>query len=175
MKSQPLENAALLIIDVQRGLFSHGTPVYQGERLLENVCRLSERAAQAGAPVFYVQHTNKTQLIEGSEAWDLHPALHPLPADLHIKKQHGSALKDTPLLTELKQRNVHTLVITGLVTHGCVKATCQDALKHGYRVALVSDGHSSYNSDAGQLIETWNAKLAQEGAELWQAEEIQFE
>jgi nicotinamidase-related amidase len=165
---------ALLIIDVQVGLFNHPTPVFQAEQLLEAICRLAEKAARAGAPVFYVQHANKTQLLEGSTAWQLHPSLNPGPADIHITKHHGSALKDTPLKAELLKRGIDTLVISGLVTHGCVKATCQDAIQQGYHVVLVSDAHSSYNADAEKLIAEWNQKLAQEGAELHSAGAIQF-
>ena len=37
---------------------------------------------------------------------------------------------------------VKKLIITGLLTHGCVKGACLDAKKLGYEVVLVEDGHS---------------------------------
>jgi nicotinamidase-related amidase len=172
MRPLPQENTALLIIDVQTGLFEHRTPVYAADNLLEKICGLAERAAQAGMPVFYIQHANKNSLAEGSPAFRLHPALQPRPEDGSIVKRHGSALEDTPLEAELHRRGVTTLVVTGLVTHGCVKATVQDALQRGFRVILVSDAHSSYSADAVSRIDEWNARLSQAGAELWPAEEL---
>jgi nicotinamidase-related amidase len=35
------------------------------------------------------------------------------------------------------------VILTGLVTHGCVKATCEGALALGYAAVLAADGHSS--------------------------------
>jgi len=44
--------AALLIIDVQNGLFRKSSPIYQAESLLKNINTLVARADWAGAPVF---------------------------------------------------------------------------------------------------------------------------
>jgi len=166
----PIENAALLIIDMQAGLFDH--PIYRSQALLAAVCALAERANRSGAAVFYVQHANAKALAAGSPAFALHPGLRPQPGDGSIVKHHGSALEDTPLEAELRARGVTTLVITGLVTLGCVRAPTLDALKRGFRVALASDGHSSYAADAAAKIEEWNAKLSEAGAELWPADEL---
>ncbi len=65
-------------------------------------------------------------------------------------------------------------MVTGLVTHGCVKATCQGALKRGYLVTLVSDGHSNYHKKPEDVIGEWNLKLASEGAEVCTASEVEF-
>ncbi|NLE77234.1 MAG: isochorismatase family protein, partial [Chloroflexi bacterium] len=110
------EAMALLIIDVQRGLFRRPTPIYREEALLQNLEELVERAQAAGAPVVYIQHTNERLLPEGSDEWLLHPALQPRETDLRICKRHGSAFAETPLGEELAQRGVGGLVITGLVT-----------------------------------------------------------
>jgi nicotinamidase-related amidase len=65
-------------------------------------------------------------------------------------------------------------VVTGLVTHGCVKATCMGAKDLGYEVILVKDGHSNFNKQAAKLIDEWNRKLGDGGAEPRLAEEIDF-
>jgi nicotinamidase-related amidase len=64
--------------------------------------------------------------------------------------------------------------MTGLVTHGCVKATCLGAIEEGYKVVLVSDGHSSYSKDAAQLIEKWNQAIGEKGADLIEAQKVRF-
>jgi len=167
-------NTALLVIDVQRGLFWLKTPIYQAEQLLDNIHSLVRKAHQAGAPVVYIQHSSDKHLVLGSSAWQLHPKLNPLPDDLHIDKLQGDAFEGTPLLDELEDLQVGTVVTCGLVTHGCVKATTLGALARGYRVVLAGDTHSSFSKDAAKLITQWNAKLAEAGAEVRTAEEIEF-
>jgi nicotinamidase-related amidase len=66
------------------------------------------------------------------------------------------------------------VVVTGLVTHGCVKSSCIGAHELGYEVVLVADGHSSYSKDASKLIAEWNEKLSQGGVVVRAAEEVQF-
>ena len=64
------------------------------------------------------------------------------------------------------------MIVTGLVTHGCVKATCLGALALGYAVTLAADGHSSYSKEAAPLIEEWNRKLGAAGAQVLPAVQI---
>ena len=163
---------ALLVIDVQQGLFERATPIYQAEPFLENVNLLIRNARRAGAPVFFVQHANKGTLTAGSQAWQLHPAIQPLAGETVIHKRHGDAFEETELQDVLAVRGVKTLVVTGLVTHGCVKATCVGALERGYRVVLVADGHSSFSKQAAALIEKWNRKLSEMGVQLKETRQI---
>jgi len=165
----------LLVIDVQQGLFQKSTPIYNAERLLDNLNTLIGGARHAGVPVLFVQHADEATLAEGSEAWRLHPWIQPLPTEPVVHKRHGNAFKETALQQELESRGVRTLVIAGLVTHGCVKATCLGAMGLGYRIILVSDGHSSYSKQAVKLIEEWNRKLSGLGAELRVTREINFD
>lgn len=161
-----LYNAALLIIDVQQGLFTKSTPIYRSEELPRNINTLVERARQADVPIFYVQHSDQKSLVKGSPGWQLHPQLQPVETDCVIEKQHGNAFEATNLDATLKARHIDTLIVTGLVTHGCVRATCLGAKELGYRVVLVRDAHSNYHRQAAQLIETWHQKLETEAIEL---------
>ena len=45
----------------------------------------------------------------------------------------------TPLTTFLHKENVDTVIITGCVTSGCVRATVIDAFSHGFRVFVPED------------------------------------
>jgi nicotinamidase-related amidase len=69
---------------------------------------------------------------------------------------------------------VRELVITGLVTHGCVKAACLDAVILGYQVTLVSDGHSNFNPKPAQVIAETVEMLREAGVTLNTAREIEF-
>jgi nicotinamidase-related amidase len=164
---------ALLVIDVQKGLFKKSTPIYKAEQLLGNINTLIRRAERAGAPVLYIQHENK-MLVEGTDDWELHPELERLQTGVAIHKRHGDAFQDTNLREELESRGIRRVVITGLVTHGCVRATCIGAKSQGYEVVLVQDGHSSYSKQAAKLIAEWNEKLSEGTVELRAAEETAF-
>lgn len=166
--------SALLVIDLQHGLFHKSAPIYRAGPLLDTIETLIERARSAGALVILVQHASDKVLPFGSPDWQLHPRLHPAERDLALHKQHGNAFEDTPLQAELAGRGIGRLVLTGLVTHGCVKATCLGALALGYDVVLAEDGHSSYSKDAAKLIEEWNGKLGEAGATVLPAAQIEF-
>jgi nicotinamidase-related amidase len=165
---------ALLVIDVQQALFSRPNPIYKANELLKNINFLIERARAARAPVIFVQHANNFLLKEESDGWRLHPQLHPFEEDMMIRKRHGSSFKGTELEKMLDGKEVGGVVITGLVTDGCVRATCLDAVKLGYRVVLAGDAHSNNGRNAGGVVEEWNGKFAGSGAEVKTAKEINF-
>jgi nicotinamidase-related amidase len=168
-----MPTTALLIIDVQKELFQKKNPVYRGEEMLTNICVLAERAHQAGAPVIYIQHENNT-MLQGSDGWQLHPRLQPLENDQFFQKQHSSAFEKSKLHETLASLGVRQVIVTGLVTHGCVKAACLDAHKLGYEVTLVSDGHSNFNAKPTRVIDETTAALSAAGVSLKSAKEIVF-
>lgn len=169
------DRVALLVIDVQHGLFQKSTPIYHAEQLLQNLNTLIERARVRGVPVIYVQHSDPRHLVKGSPAWQLHPRLYQPDHERVIHKLHGNAFAGTNLAEMLREEEVGRLVVTGLVTHGCIRATCQGGRELGYPVTLVTDAHSNYSQDAVRLIEEWHAKLAQTGVTLCLTEEVSLE
>lgn len=169
------DRAALLVIDVQHGLFQKSTPIYQAEQLLHNLNTLIERARSGGVLVIFVQHSAPRHLAEGSAEWQLHPRLHQPHDEPVVHKVHGNAFEETELSELLRQEKVGRLVVTGLVTHGCVKATCLGGRALGYPVTLVSDAHSSYSQEAARLIEEWHAKLEKAGVTLRSTDDVAFD
>jgi nicotinamidase-related amidase len=166
------QTPVLLVIDVQQGLFHKSTAIYQAEPLLDTIKTLIEHAHAAGVPVIYIQHASDKVLPFGSADWQFHPRLQPGADDVVIHKQHGNAFEDTPLHAELTRRGIDRVIVTGLVTHGCVRATCLGALALGYEVTLAADGHSSYSKNAAQLIAEWNDKLGTAGVTVAPASQI---
>ena len=106
--------------------------------------------------------------------WQLHPALAPQEADLKLRKQKSNAFEGTGLRGMLEQRGVNSVVVCGMVTHGCVKNTCLGALEEGWQVTLAADAHSSYSKDAAAMIEKWNAALAEAGVSVVESALISF-
>ena len=167
-------STALLVIDVQQGLFEEPTPVYRADEVLGNINTLVDRAHAAGVPVFWVQHSTATDLVEESHDWQLHLALKPLTTDHFIRKHHGNAFEATPLKGELDGLKVGKVVVVGLVTDGCVQATCKGAHALGYDVTLVKDAHSTETPDGGHVIDHWNEKLSQGIVRLLATADVEF-
>jgi nicotinamidase-related amidase len=158
-----MADSALVIIDVQQGMFSRSIPLHHADQLLDNITALVQRAHTAGIPVVYIQHTNKSSFPEGSEKWQFHPRVQPSDTDLVIQKPHSSAFNKTSLRQELESRSIKTVFIMGICTPNCVKNTCIDAKKLGYHVVLVEDGHSSAHKQAAEFIIKWNQRLHHDG------------
>lgn len=165
---------ALLVIDVQLGIFQQSNPVYKADELLQNINALIERSRRAGVPVIFIQHSSEDGLVMGSADWQLHPQLKPLAREAIIHKQYGNAFKETNLVEVLQRDQVTDLVIVGLVTHGCIKATCLGALELGYRVTLAGDAHSNYSRQAAELIAGLNQKMAAKKVSVKPTAEIAF-
>jgi nicotinamidase-related amidase len=165
---------ALLVIDVQKGLFEKRQKIYKEQELLENVNLLIKKAVAAGARVFVVQHCSDAVLKENTEGWNVHPLVKLPKGYVRILKRHGSCFEDTNLEQRLAEKGEKDLIVCGLVTHGCVKASSLDGLKRGYRITLVADGHSSYSKDAGALIKKWNRAISSAGARLQTARQVRF-
>jgi len=166
--------SALLVIDVQQGLFERSAPIYQAEEVLKKINYLAGEARQKNLPVVYIQHANETTLKKGTREWQFHNQIRPLEGDCHIHKEHGNAFEETGLHQLLQDHQIDTIVVSGLVTHGCVKATCMGGLELGYKVILAQDAHSNFSKTAGQIIKKWHTKLADAGTQLVETSKIVF-
>lgn len=166
---------ALLVVDVQRGLFKKSTPIYQADKLIGNITLLIDRAHKANVPVFFIQHASEKTLRTGTKAWQFHSQIQPLETDLVIPKNHGSAFEQTTLKAELDTRHIRQVVVMGLVTQGCIRAACLEAHRLGYTVILVRDGHSNYHQQVREIIDEWNAKLSAGIVELREAQQVNFD
>ena len=107
------ESSALLVIDVQNGLFSKPTPIYKEQELLENINSLREKFIQHGGAVYFIQHSNQKLLVKDSEAWQFHPQLRVGEQDPVIHKTQGNAFEGTELKDELDAHGIKNLMITG--------------------------------------------------------------
>ncbi len=77
--------SALLVIDVQKGLFT--PPPADAEATIDRINTLSAAARQAGVPVIFIQHqTQHDELAHGSDAWQLDPGLQVNAGDHRVEK-----------------------------------------------------------------------------------------
>lgn len=167
-----ISNAALIVIDVQQGLFNKTTKVFKEEELIRTINSLIKKFRDKRSSIIFIRHTNKSILKENSAEWQIHSELDCRDSDVIINKTKSNVFDEEILPNFLKQNNISTIVITGLVTHGCIKAACLGGLKFCNKVVLVENGHSSFNKKAESLIDEWNNKLSYEGIQVVNAKEI---
>jgi maleamate amidohydrolase len=147
---------ALILIDFVEAYFSKESPLYAGvEDALSSALRIRDAARAAGIPVIYTNVVYQKDGADGGVFYSKVPALevfvagNPLgrwpeglePADdeLVISKQYPSAFFGTSLAETLKAKGIDTLIITGVTTSGCVRATCVDAMSYGFIPIVVAD------------------------------------
>jgi nicotinamidase-related amidase len=170
---------ALLIIDVQNGMFQEGNVVYKGERLLQTLKDLIEKARSSETSIFFIQHNAPAgkPLEHGTRGWEIHPEITPNPQDIIIQKTTPDSFYKTSLDDELKKQGIEHLVIAGIQTEACVDTTCRRAFSLDYKVTLASDAHSTWDSQditAQQIINHHNGVLRW-FADLYPSNEITFD
>jgi nicotinamidase-related amidase len=140
-----MKDQALLIIDVQRGLF-HGPLVpHDAENILDRINGLSSQARVAGVPIIFVQHdgTVKDGLEPGSSDWQLHPELEREDSDRVIRKTACDSFYGTLLLETLKRLSAREIIICGYATEFCIETTVRRAASEKFDVILASDAHTT--------------------------------
>ncbi|GIP31765.1 cysteine hydrolase family protein [Paenibacillus sp. J2TS4] len=165
---------ALIIIDVQLEMFNESNPVFQGDLLLEKINNLISRARGLEMPIIYIQHSERpgTPLEKGKPGWVIHPSVKPEANDTVIEKTTPDSFYNTRLKEELDLRGITELIMTGIQSEVCVDTTCRRAFSQGYKVTLVSDAHSTWNTNhlsAEQIINHHNNVLK------WFAEVVESE
>ncbi|MFX1419677.1 MAG: cysteine hydrolase family protein [Promethearchaeota archaeon] len=174
-----IDKTALIIIDVQNGLFSiEGFPIYKEDVLIKNLQLLIKKARKANIQIFYVQHNDpKGEILEnGTEKWKIRPEISPESEDIIIQKHNPDSFLNTPLNEELHKHKITRLVIAGLATDMCIDTTVRSAVSHNYKVILIQDAHSTMDSEvlkASKILAHHN-NILQWFADLKKTEDLEF-
>lgn len=154
---------ALLIIDVQRGLFDREPRPFEADAVVERINGLGARARAAGVPVVFVQHERAEGLLaHGSESWQLQAGLVTAPGDHVVRKRTPDSFLGTELQALLKAQGIEQLVICGYASEFCIDTTTRRAAALGYPVLLVADAHTTVDkahATAAQIRAHHNATL----------------
>lgn len=121
---------------------------HDGEGLIKSIAGLIGRARGAGVPVFFVQHDEgpEGEFHPGKPGFPFHERLAPLPSDCVTVKQNSSAFTGTDFDLKLRRAGIDHPVITGMQSEYCVDAAIRGAAERGYRLTLVADAHSTFDS-----------------------------
>ncbi|RMA89342.1 MULTISPECIES: cysteine hydrolase family protein [Enterobacter] len=160
-----ISDNALLIIDMQQGLFRGPVSPCSTDAVLANIRLLIANARHAQVPIFFARHVGPDHSPFSAQGplTQLIPELDVKEQDIVFTKRYPSCFRDTELLRELNQRGIKQLVIAGMKTEFCVDTTCRAAPELGFRTVLISDAHTTMDNahlSATDIIAHHNSTLA---------------
>lgn len=146
------EQPALLIVDVNRAFTDPDSGLgCDATDAIAAITRLLRLFRDAGLPVFFttVAYSTRRQarvfreklpildiLALGSRTVEIDPRIAPRDGEAVIVKHWPSAFFKTDLAERMRARCVDSVIVTGLTTSGCVRASAVDALSHEFRVVI---------------------------------------
>ncbi len=98
-----------------------------------------DAADRTTARLFIAKAPALATLERGSRWCEIDARVAPRDGERVLRKLWASAFFATPLADLLVEDRCDSVIVTGLSTSGCVRATAVDAVQHGYRTAVVSD------------------------------------
>ncbi|WP_406415075.1 isochorismatase family protein [Streptomyces sp. NBC_01614] len=160
----PGRSPALLLVDPARAYVDPACPLYAGvEPAVEAMRALLAAARGAGirvvvtrvrfrpdggdGGVFFRKVPTLRVFAEGSPQGDFIDGLAPVADELTVTKQYPSAFFGTALAAYLTANRVDTLLIGGLTTSGCVRASALDAMQHGFVPVVVEEAVGDRDPD----------------------------
>ncbi len=169
---------ALIVVDVQNDFADPGGSLYVrgGEDVIDVVNAEIERARAAGAPVFYTQdwHPASTpHFAKDGGTWPVHCVAGSWGAEFHprlvvagevVRKGTGGEdgysgftqrdptsgeEEPTGLEALLRDAQVQRVVVVGLATDYCVRATALDAVRLGFDTTVLRDAVAAVDLEPG--------------------------
>jgi nicotinamidase-related amidase len=134
---------ALIVIDMQVGLFEGETPRHDAEGVIQRVNKLAKDVRATGGIVIFIQHEDDGYFKRGKNCWEILPTLERKDTDLLVFKQACDSFYESELDDLLKKRGVQQLIVTGCATDFCVDTTIRSAASKNYEVVVVADGHTT--------------------------------
>lgn len=155
--------SALIVVDATLGFCGReGLTLEEATREFPTACgpaaweamprlaRLIALFRDSGRPVVYTYPDTSAQFFTGAvsktprKTWPAHyndfpEAIAPRAGDWVMGKIKASGFFQTPLATYLTKETIDTVVICGVSTSGCVRATGVDASSHGYKTFVIDD------------------------------------
>ncbi|HEX3651890.1 MAG TPA: isochorismatase family protein [Rhizomicrobium sp.] len=155
MPVTPLDpKTALIVIDLQKGVPAVALESFGA--IVERTVELARAFRQRGLPVVLVNVTGAAPgrtdagpfTLPTSPDWaDLVPELEQQPSDLTITKQRVGAFLGTSLDSDLRERGVTQIVLTGVATGRGVEATARSAHDLGYNITFAVDAMTDRDPD----------------------------
>lgn len=155
---------ALILIDFVQAYFDPDCDLYADvESALGAALRTRAAAHRANIPVvltnvvyhpkamdggrFFEKAKPLRNFVAGNPMGHWATGLSPSEDELIVSKQYPSAFFGTSLASTLTALGVDHVILTGLTTSGCVRATCVDSISHGFITTVVREAVGDRHSD----------------------------
>lgn len=143
-----------ILESIKRWRYSCGDTGWRG---IHAIAKLLTAARAKGVRVFYttVEHrpdaldygrdrdknfrTGEATSITGGRGPEIPVEIAPMPEDIVISKKKASAFFGTPLASYLIDLAVDTLLVTGVSTSGCVRASVVDGHAYNFRICVIEE------------------------------------
>ncbi|MCA0921640.1 isochorismatase family protein [Pseudooceanicola nanhaiensis] len=153
------QRPALVLVDFAQAYYDPDCPLYGAEgcvNALASALRIREAAHKAGLPViltevyypddrgltagrFWQKAKPLAAFVKGRSTAAFADGLVPREDEVIVSKQYPSAFFGTSLAPMLTAMGVDNVILTGLTTSGCVRASCVDSMSHGFITTVVGD------------------------------------
>ena len=150
------KNPALVLVDFAHAYFDKDCDLYAGvEDALASALRVREAAHAAGVPViltevsyqpgginggrFFEKAKPLKAFVKGERTAAFADGLIPRADEIVVTKQYPSAFFGTSLASTLTAGGIDSVILTGLTTSGCVRASCVDSMSYGFRTSVVRE------------------------------------
>jgi maleamate amidohydrolase len=143
------------VVDFQRGFIDPAFPMGGAPMVdlaVRNTVPVIEAAKRAGLPVIACVNGYDNaraaphwkvppvlDLLRGTPAVELDPRIAAAGPDVLLMKSAPSIFFATPAAAILTKERVDTVIVTGCITSGCIRASVIDAFSLGFRVMLPHD------------------------------------
>ena len=172
------QTPVLVVVDMCKAYFEAGSPLnLDRPEVADAVKELVAEARGSGVPVVWTRVEYEpggsnggvwyqkigvlASFDRGNPLGEWLDGLAPEPGDVVITKQHASGFNGTDLAERLGQLNADTVIVAGVSTSGCVRATATDASAAGFLpfVAREAVGDRTPQVEAANLFDL-HAKYA---------------
>ncbi|MBO8181252.1 MAG: cysteine hydrolase [Archaeoglobus sp.] len=142
---------AIIVVDMQKDFCYPDGALYAGEGVKEIFPPLKAviKKARGRFPIIFTQDWHRKDdnefkiwpphCVMNAEGAEIIDELEAKEEDYYIKKRRYSAFYGTDLELVLRELNVDTLILSGVLTNICVLHTAADAVSRGYKVKLFKD------------------------------------
>ena len=162
---------ALVVVDMCRGFIDPSSPLgFQCDELIQANIKLVDKFKQMNLPVIFTTTIYRdiseasvfrskipalNILKPGSEETSFLAELSPDSKDILIEKKFASSFFGTNLADDLRRMNVDSVVISGVTTSGCVRATALDSLQNNFLTTVAEDcvGDRDLNAHRANLFD----------------------
>ena len=149
------EFPALVVVDMCKAFIDPSSPLgFECSKLIDANVKLVQEFRNRNFPIFFTttMYRNESEasvfrkkipalniLKPNSNEVSFLEELSPISNEVLIEKKFASAFFQTNLFSILDKTNIDSLVVSGVTTSGCVRATALDSLQHNFLTIIAED------------------------------------